>query len=128
MKNNLTIIKLGIASFLLCFAVAARPQATATGHISAEVVDAITAFESTPMNFGRLATGDEGGAIVIDPASGRVVATSAILAGDDEVSPATFTVSGVADATFSVTLPQSPAMLTNSEGFGVYVVKPIRTL
>ncbi|MCX6226443.1 MAG: DUF4402 domain-containing protein [Bacteroidia bacterium] len=113
--KKLKLITLGITSFLAFASGGATAQVTAAGHIFAEVIDAITAFESSPMNFGRFSTGDQGGSIVI-PASGAAVSTSSVITTDSEINPATFSVSGAKDATFSVTLPEGPTTLTSHTG------------
>jgi len=121
MMINLNILKLGIASFLAFCALEAGAQATATGHISAEVIEAITAVESSPMNFGSFTVGDQSGSIVL-PAFGAAVSTSSIVTAGSSISPATFSISGAKDATFSVTLPEGPTTLTNLDGAGTLVV------
>lgn len=113
--KNLKLITLGIASFLAFSCLEVKAQATATGHISAEIIEAITAVESSPMNFGRFSTGDQGGTIVI-PASGAAISTSTVVSADTNLNPATFSVSGAKDATFSVTLPEGPTTLTSLSG------------
>lgn len=104
-----------MSSFLAFATVESKAQATATGHISAEVIDAITAFESTPMSFGRFSTGDQGGSIIV-PSNGAAISTSTVITADSNINPATFSVSGAKNATFSVTLPEGPALLTSTSG------------
>jgi hypothetical protein len=104
-----------MSSFLAFGIVESKGQTTATGHISAEVIDAITAFESTPMSFGRFSTGDQGGSIVV-PSNGGAISTSTVITADSNINPATFSVTGAKDATFSVTLPEGPTLLTSSSG------------
>jgi hypothetical protein len=96
-------------------------QARATGNISAEVIEAITAVEYSPMSFGRFSTGDQGGEIVIPP-QGPAISTSTVVTAGSDINPAIFSVSGARDATFSVTLPQGPTTLTSSTGEGVMLV------
>jgi len=82
-------------------------QATVTGHISAEVVEAITVGESSPMNFGRISASELSGAMVI-PSNGKTK-TGAL----SNINPAVFSISGSEDATFAVTLPEGPTTVTN---------------
>jgi len=119
--NKLKNIVIGIASFLAFLPQMAQGQATATGHIYAEVIEAVTAVETSAMSFGRFSPGDLGGSILI-PASGAAVATSTVVTADSEINPATFSVTGAKNATFSVTLPEGPATLTSSDGTGVLKV------
>lgn len=93
----------------------ANAQATVTGHIFAEVIEGITATESSSMNFGRFSTGDQGGSI-ITPGNGAATSTSTVVTADNNINPATFSVSGAKDVTFSVTLPAGPTTLTNISG------------
>jgi len=113
--KSLKLIAFGIASFLAMGCVKVNAQATATGHVTAEVIDAVTAFESIPMSFGRFSTGDQGGSIVI-PANGAVLSSSTVVNADSNINPATFSVSGAKDATFSVALPQGPTTLMSLTG------------
>ena len=121
MKNVIKIAA-GVVFFLGFSFAGAFAQVTATGHITAEVIDAITAVESSPMNFGRFVAGDQGGSIVINPASGNVIATSTVIPSDNSINPASFGITGTTGATFSVTLPQGPTTLTNITGKGTLTV------
>ncbi len=120
MKNSI-LIAAAIASFLVFTAGRVNAQVTATGHISAEVIEGITAGESSSMNFGRFSTGDLGGSIII-PASGAAISTSSVVTADSNINPATFSVSGAKDATFAVTLPQGPTTLTSISGANTMMV------
>jgi hypothetical protein len=114
-------IVIGIASFLAFFSYSAMGQATATGHVYAEVIEAITAVETAPMSFGRFSAGEEGGLISI-PTSGASVTSSTVSVAGSEIAPATFSVSGAKNATFSVTLPEGPTTLTSLDGSGTLTV------
>jgi hypothetical protein len=119
--KNLILIAAGVASLLVFSSLRVNAQATATGHISAEVIEAITAVESTSMNFGSFVAGDQVGSIVI-PASGAGISGSTVVTAGSNITPATFSVSGAKNATFSVTLPEGPTTLTNLTGNGTLVV------
>lgn len=73
------------------------------------------------MNFGQFSTGDQGGSIII-PASGAAIATSTVVPAGNSISPASFSVSGAKDATFSVTLPGGPTTLTSATGSSTMMV------
>lgn len=114
MKNS--VLTIAAAILVLTFSsVNVQAQATVTGHVFAEVVEALSIGESSSMNFGRFSTGDQGGSIVI-PTNGSALATSSVVSADTNINPATFSVSGAKDAAFSVTLPDGPATLTNLDG------------
>lgn len=119
--KTLILIAVWIICSLTLTSGRANAQVTATGHISAEVVEGITAGESSSMNFGRFSTGDQGGSIII-PANGAAISTSSVVSADSNINPATFSVSGAKDATFSVTLPAGPTTLTSISGANTMMV------
>jgi hypothetical protein len=119
--KNLILTAAVVASFLALSFGRVNAQATATGHISAEVIEALTVGESSSMNFGRFSAGDQGGSLII-PAKGVAVSTSTVTTADSNINPATFSVSGSKNATFSVTLPQGPTTLTSITGEGTMMV------
>jgi len=105
-------IAAGILSFLAMAVGGVYAQATVTGHISAEVVEALTVGETSSMNFGRFTTGNPGGSITI-PTNGTAITANGVVPADSNITPATFSVSGANNATFAVTLPQGPTTLTD---------------
>jgi hypothetical protein len=120
MKKVISIIVFAL-TILVFLSGRMNAQVSVTGNISAEVIEAITAIESSPMSFGRFSTGDQGGEIII-PAQGPATSTSTVVSTGSDINPATFSVSGAKDATFSVTLPQSPTTLTSNTGEGMMLV------
>jgi hypothetical protein len=86
-------------------------QAVVTGHVFAEVVEGLTVEETTQLNFGRFYPETSGGNINVYPDGSRSVSGDVSLLG--MVTPASFTVTGQADATFSISLPFQPAIITN---------------
>lgn len=68
--------------------IAANAQATATGHIYAEVVDGISAS----------------------------ISTSSTVNSNNTINPATFSVNSTIDATFAVTIPAAQTTLTKADG------------
>ena len=87
-------------------------QATATGHIIAEVVSTFSATETSQLNFGRFAPGPQGGEIILTPESSISVLGS-VYAGYGVHNAAAFEVTGDTDAAFTVSLPSEPVILTN---------------
>lgn len=87
--------------------------ATATGHIFAEVITVFSASETSQLYFGKFSPGPQGGEITLTPES-TVSVIGSVFAGTGIHNAASFYVTGDVDAMFSVTLPSSPAILTNT--------------
>jgi hypothetical protein len=90
---------------------AAMP-ASATGHITAEIIPIFSATETSQMNFGKFAPGPEGGEIILSP-QGTVSTLGTVYKGTGFHNAASFYISGDADASFSISLPAGPVLLTN---------------
>lgn len=88
-------------------------QVTATGHITAEVVAALSAVETSQLNFGRFSPGPYGGQLVMTP-QGSVSVLGSVVSGSGLKNAASFYVTGNSNATFSITLPDESAVLTNT--------------
>ena len=113
MKKLILII---VAVFLLEVLPAGqvRAQDRATAQVTATVIIPLTATEYTSLNFGRVFPGSQGGTITINPA-GFVVTSSTVVADVSSRNSGSFYVTGQADATFSITLPGGPAILTKTD-------------
>ncbi|NQU85835.1 MAG: DUF4402 domain-containing protein [Mariniphaga sp.] len=88
-------------------------QASATGHITAEIIDNFTAIETSQMNFGPFAPGSYGGQIILTPES-TVSVIGSVIKGIGSYNAASFFISGDNSTTFSITLPESPVTLVNA--------------
>lgn len=110
MIRNFTISFL----FLLLFSANARSQSTVTAQAFAEIVEALTANETDQLNFGRFSTDVNGGDIIINPDGSRVIQGSVIgVAGPS--SPGKFEITGAPEASFTLQLPDGPAVLVHQE-------------
>jgi hypothetical protein len=89
------------------------PPVSATGHISAEVIQVFSASETSQMNFGRFSPGPQGGEIILTPVS-TVSVLGSVFTGTGIHNAASFYVTGDQDATYSITLPANPVVLTNT--------------
>ena len=94
------------------FNLKAAAQASVNATVTAQVIAALTATETAQLNFGRFSPETEGGLIIITPEGVRTAQGTVILGGGPHNS-ASFYITGEYDATFSVTLPSGPAILTN---------------
>ena len=88
-------------------------QASATGHVFAEVVTAFSAVETSQMNFGRFSPGPFGGQIILTP-QGTISVIGSVVKGSGIHNAASFYVTGDSYSAFSISLPKSPATLTNT--------------
>lgn len=86
---------------------------SATGHVIAEVIPVFTASETSQLNFGRFSPGPQGGMIILTPQS-TVSVIGSVFKGIGSHNAASFYVSGDADAAYSISLPTSPVVLTNT--------------
>ncbi len=87
MKNS--IITTAAAILMMAFSFSnANAQVSCTGHISAEVVDAVTAS----------------------------ISTSSIVNPNSNITPATFSVSSTQASTFAVNMPEGETTLTSADG------------
>lgn len=107
MKNRFcTFSILGLISILSIFSsqVMAQNTATGTATASATILTPITIVKVTDLNFGNIASGTAG--TVVMTAAGVRTATGPVLpAVPGTVTAASFTISGEATKTYTVTLP-----------------------
>ncbi len=110
-------IRTVLLSCILCIFVLpvgrAAAQVSITAHIFAEIIEALSAAETSQLNFGSFSVQANGGSIVVKPEDGsRTVNGSVTALG--MYSIARFTVTGQTDATFSINLPpDDKATVTN---------------
>jgi hypothetical protein len=85
---------------------------SATGHIVAEIIPMFTASETAQLNFGRFSPGVQGGEIILSPQS-TISVLGSVYKGPGLHNAASFYVSGDIDASYSITLPPVPVILTH---------------
>ncbi|MFP4470101.1 MAG: DUF4402 domain-containing protein [Bacteroidales bacterium] len=109
--HRITLISL----LLLMFTIGnASAQSTITSEAFAEIVEVLTATETDQLNFGRFSTDVSGGDIIISPDGNRTIQGSIIgVAG--AYGPGVFQVTGAPEASFTVQLPQGPAVLIHQQ-------------
>jgi hypothetical protein len=103
-----------ITTFVLSILISGNvwSQANITAQAFAEVIEALTAYETEQLNFGRFSPETAGGNIVISPDGTRTAQGSVILASGPH-NAGQFTVSGAPEATFTIQLPDGPAVLAH---------------
>ncbi len=88
------------------------PPVSATGHVTAEIVPVFSASEIAQMNFGKFSPGPQGGEIILTPENTVSVLGSIFKEGGNH-NAASFYVTGDINASYTITLPTAPVVLTN---------------
>ncbi|MCF8371356.1 MAG: DUF4402 domain-containing protein [Bacteroidales bacterium] len=112
-----TISKLSaLAIVMILFATSTFAQVTATASASAQILTPIAITKTVDMNFGNLAVNATSGTIVLTPASSRsnTGGVTFLNGNNGTVTAASFTVTGLADATYSITLPAGATTISYS--------------
>jgi hypothetical protein len=91
-----------------------QAQVKVTGHISAEVIEALNAMETAQLNFGRFAPQFGGGQLILTP-QGALMSTGSIIISSSTHNAASFYVTGESGVIFSITLPSGPISMTNMQ-------------
>jgi hypothetical protein len=89
-------------------------QASVTAQAFAEVISALTATETSQLNFGKFSPEVQGGKVIITPDGIRTTSGSVILSGGIANS-GIFYITGAPDAAFSIQLPNGPAVLVHQK-------------
>ncbi|NLT03802.1 MAG: DUF4402 domain-containing protein [Bacteroidales bacterium] len=111
MKTNQLLLTLAaiVASVTCAFS-----QVTATGHVAVTIVSPISITKTQDMNFGHVSVESGVGSVTLSPENqARLVSGDVELMEGGAVSVASFKVKGYQGATFSISLPQSPVMISN---------------
>jgi len=113
--------RLGIKSIsLVCLLVAsafraeAQPgmSATATGHITAEVVSTLSAIETSQLSFGKFSPGAQGGKLVLTP-DNAISVMGSVWQGSGTHSAASFYITGDPGAAYTISLPAAPVTINH---------------
>lgn len=103
-RHSIILILFVLLSAGLC------AQTAVEGEAFAEVVEALTATESSQMNFGRFSPEVSGGQVILSPDGVRTTQGSVVLSGG-LAQPGIFVITGAPDASFSIQLPAQPTEL-----------------
>ncbi len=96
----------------LSFSSRAFSQASITAQAFAEVISALTATETSQLNFGKFSPEVQGGQVIVTPDGIRSTNGAVILSGGIAKS-GIFYITGTPEAMFSIQLPNGPAVLTH---------------
>ncbi len=88
-------------------------QSSVNATATAQVIAALTATETAQLNFGRFSPETQGGSILLTP-DGVLTTQGTVISGGGAHSSASFYITGEPNATFSIILPSTPAILTNT--------------
>jgi hypothetical protein len=86
---------------------------SATGHVIAEIIPVFSASETSQLNFGKFSPGPQGGMIVLTPQS-TISVIGSVFNGIGSHNAGSFSVTGDANAAYSISLPTSPVILTHT--------------
>ena len=111
MKQLTKFLFLPIVMF--AFSVTTFAQVPATATATAVIIAPIAILKTTDMNFGNLAVSPTVAGTVVLPAAlapVRTITGGVTLMPGGSITAAAFTVTGLADATYSITLPASASL------------------
>jgi len=113
MRNLFRFI--AIVALMLSFTKVTYSQVTATATASATIVTPLAITKTADMNFGNLAVNTNPGTVVLTAAASptRTPTGGVTLMGGGTISAATFNISGLTGANYSVTLPASPHTISS---------------
>ena len=103
----------------MMFAVSANAQITASSNAEATIITTINLEMETELNFGNLAVTSTGGVVTLEPTSAAIrtqVGGVTFPTVIGTVTAAEFTVTGVPESTYSITLPSTDLTITNPTG------------
>ena len=110
MKKMIKLFALAIV--MLSFAASTFAQATATA--TATIVAPLAINKTADMNFGNIAPGAAAGTVLLSPAGARTPTGVTFLPSNPgTVTAASFTVTGLSGATYSITLPGAATTVTS---------------
>lgn len=111
--GNRLVIQLTGLLLSFCFYLPAQ-AATASATVSANIVSTINMSARNGLIFGDISSGASAGTVILTPAGNRTATGGATINSTGSGSPATFDVSGDANASFSITLPTSITLTDGS--------------
>ena len=111
--KNIVLMITSVALWSVLFPGKVNAQASVTATATAQVIAALAAAETAQLNFGRFSPETQGGTILLTP-DGVLTTQGTVVSGGGSHSSASFYITGEPNATFSIILPTTPTVLTNS--------------
>lgn len=119
--KNLTFLFLVLALFFGITAQKAKAQSSVTAQAFAEVIEALTATETSQLNFGKFSPQVQGGQVTITPEGQRNKSGSVILSGS-VANSGIFHLTGAPNASYSVEIPTAAATLIHQNSASTMTV------
>jgi hypothetical protein len=108
---------LTLAIVMIAFSASTFAQVNATASAAATIIAPIAILKTVDMDFGNVAVSAALGTVVLTPAGGRSTTGGVTLpATAGTVTAASFTVSGQAAFTYSITLPAGATTISDGAG------------
>ncbi len=119
----------GISIILLGFTAGAFAQVHDFATATATIMTPITIAKTVDLNFGNLAVNATAGTLVLATDNGRSVTGGVTVMPGGTISAASFTVTGVPAATYSISLPASIVITdgTNNMTVNAFITSPTPT-
>jgi hypothetical protein len=111
--RHAVLLTIGLSTLVLPAVAQAQTQATDTGDISVTIQSqAITLTNQTTLQFGTILPFGRPGTAVVPP-SGPETGSNLFISAPGNPPAATWSVTGVPNAPYSITLPSSPAVVSS---------------
>jgi hypothetical protein len=117
MKNRILMIITSLFFLLSINTFAQSASATAEAHAYATIITPITLTKTADMYFGNIVAGTSAGTVILAVNDTRTKTGDVILptATPGTITSAKFTTTGLANATYAITLPSSINLSTNGD-------------
>jgi hypothetical protein len=114
--KRLRLNPISLICLLFATAVTAEAQppmsSTVTGHITAEVINSLSAIETSQLSFGKFSPGPQGGDLVLTPQN-TISVLGSVWPGSGTHNAASFYVTGDPGIAYTITLPASPVTISH---------------
>ncbi len=114
--KRLRLILISLICLLFATSVTAEAQlpmsSTVTGHITAEVINTLSAIETSQLSFGKFSPGPQGGDLILTPQN-TISVLGSVWPGSGTHNAASFYVTGDPGMAYTITLPASPVTISH---------------
>jgi len=113
-RLRLNLISLICLLFATAIVAEAQPpmSSTVTGHITAEVINTLSAIETSQLSFGKFSPGPQGGDLILTPQN-TISVLGSVWPGSGTHNAASFYVTGDPGIAYTITLPASPVTISH---------------
>ena len=114
--KRLRLNSISLICLLFAATVASEAQppmsSTVTGHITAEVINTLSAIETSQLSFGKFSPGPQGGDLILTPQN-TISVLGSVWPGSGTHNAASFYVTGDPGIAYTITLPASPVTISH---------------